>query len=362
MAEKFNRKIVIEDGTEYYGFGFGADCEKVCEIDFNTSVVGYQEIISDPASTGLMLVMTYPLIGNYGITDEDFESKLPTIGALIVRENNESPSNFRYTKKLSELLYENDIPAIEGIDTRALTRAIRDNGTKKAVITSAETSKEDALKAIAAAKIDEAAAKEVSCKKKWYSRTSNHKFNIVAIDCGIKRSIMKSLNHRGCNITVVPFNTSANEIIAMNPDGIYVSSGPGNPASMTETVETIKTLKGKYPMFATGLGMDIAAIAYGAKTYKMKFGHRGGNNPVKATETGYVKVVGQNHDYAVDADSVKGTELEITLVNSLDNTVEGIECKKDKLIATQYYPDHSEGPFGTKCMFDRFIDLMEEAK
>ncbi len=224
-----NKKIVLEDGEEYYGTGFGANKEAVYEIVFNTSMVGYQEIVSDPSYTYQMVVMTYPLIGNYGITDDDYETKQPTIGGMVVREYNDLPSNFRYTKTLSEYLEENDIPGIAGVDTRKLTRSIREKGSRKAIITDAKTKKEDALKKIKQYKMPKDAVEKVSCKKKWYSRTSNPKYNVVAVDCGIKLNIIRSLNKRRCNVTVVPYNTTAKEIEELKPDGVFLSNGPRRP-------------------------------------------------------------------------------------------------------------------------------------
>ena len=224
MKREFNRKIILEDGTEYYGYGFGANTEAICELVFNTSMVGYQEIISDPSYTYQMVVMTYPLIGNYGIADEDYETKQPTIGGMVVREYNGQPSNFRYTKTLSEILEENNIPGIEGIDTRKLTRSIRDLGSRKALITDIETTLEEGLKKIKEYEIPKDAVAKVSSKKKWYSRTSNPKYNVVAVDCGIKLNIVRSLNKRGCNVTVVPYNTNPEEIASLKPDGVFFSN------------------------------------------------------------------------------------------------------------------------------------------
>ena len=247
--KKFNKKIVLEDGEEYLGYGFGADKESICEIVFNTSMVGYQEIVSDPSYTYQMVVMTYPLIGNYGITDDDYETKQPTIGGMIVREYNNLPSNFRYTKTLSEYLEENDIPAISGIDTRKLTRNIREKGSRKVIITDIKTTKEEALKKLQNYEIPKDVVSKVSCKKRWYSRTSNPKYNIVAVDCGIKLNIVRSLNKKGCNVTIVPYNTTAKEVIDLKPDGIFLSNGPGDPEDVTEVIELVKKLRGKYPIF-----------------------------------------------------------------------------------------------------------------
>lgn len=360
--KKYNRKIVLEDGSEYFGYGFGANCEKICEIVFNTSMVGYQEIVSDPSYTYQMVVMTYPLIGNYGITDEDFESKKINIGGLIVKEYNDNPSNFRYTNTLSELLEENDVPGIYGIDTRKLTRSIRDIGSRKVIMTDISTSKEDAIKKLNNTQIPNDAVSKVSCKKKWYSRTTNAKFNIVAIDCGIKLNIVRSLNKRGGNVIVVPFNTSKEDILALKPDGIFISNGPGNPEDVQCTIDVIRELKGKLPICGICLGHQIISLAYGAKTYKLKFGHRGGNHPVKNLENGKIEITSQNHSYAVDSESLKNTELEATHINILDNTIEGVECKKDNIFSVQYHPESAPGPQDSSYLFDKFFNIMGKEK
>ena len=355
----FNKKIVLEDGEEYLGYGFGADKEAICEIVFNTSMVGYQEIVSDPSYTYQMVVMTYPLIGNYGITDEDYETKQPTIGGMVVREYNDLPSNFRYTKTLSEYLEENDIPAISGIDTRKLTRSIRNKGSRKVIITDIGTSKEDALEKLKAYDIPKDAVSKVSCKKKWYSRTANYKYNVVAVDCGIKLNIVRSLNKRGCNVTIVPYNTTAKEIENLKPDGIFLSNGPGNPEDVKEVINLVKELRGKYPIFGICLGHQMISLAYGAKTYKLKFGHRGGNHPVLNLQTDKIEITSQNHSYAVDEKSLEKTDLVVTHKNILDNTIEGVECKKDKVFSVQYHPESSPGPQDSGYLFDQFINLME---
>ena len=362
MKREFNRKIILEDGTEYYGYGFGANTEAICELVFNTSMVGYQEIISDPSYTYQMVVMTYPLIGNYGIADEDYETKQPTIGGMVVREYNGQPSNFRYTKTLSEILEENNIPGIEGIDTRKLTRSIRDLGSRKALITDIETTLEEGLKKIKGYEIPKDAVAKVSSKKKWYSRTSNPKYNVVAINCGIKLNIVRSLNKRGCNVTVVPYNTTPEEIANLKPDGVFFSNGPGDPENVTETIELIKQIKGKYPIFGICLGHQLISLAYGAKTYKLKFGHRGGNHPVKNLETGKIEITSQNHGYAVDEASLRHTNLKVTHINLLDKTIEGVENKKDKIFSVQYHPESAPGPQDSTYLFDKFINLMEEEK
>lgn len=358
--KELNKKIVLEDGEEYYGYGFGAEKEAICEIVFNTSMVGYQEIVSDPSYTYQMVVMTYPLIGNYGITDDDYETKQPTIGGLIVREYNDIPSNFRYTKTLSEYLEENNIPGISGVDTRKITRSIREKGSRKVIITDINTSKQDALKKLKQYEIPKDAVSKVSCKKKWYSRTANPNYNIVAIDCGIKLNIVRTLNKKGCNVTIVPYNTTAKEIIDLKPDGIFLSNGPGNPEDVQEVIELVKKLKGKYPIFGICLGHQMISLAYGAKTYKLKFGHRGGNHPVLNLETDKIEITSQNHSYAVDEESLKNTELKVTHKNILDNTIEGVECKKDKVFSVQYHPESAPGPQDSVYLFDKFINLLSK--
>lgn len=362
MSPEPDRKLVFADGTEYYGYGFGCDCDRVCEVVFNTSPVGYQEIISDPSYTYQAVVMTYPLIGNYGIADEDFETKIPTVGGLIVREYNDSPSNFRCTKTLSEVMEEYKIPGISGVDTRKLTRSIRDRGTRRALITSASTPVGEALEVLEAVKAPHDAVSRVSCRKRWYARTSGAAYSVVAVDFGIKLNIIRSLNCRGCNVTVVPYDTPAEEIIKMRPDGVFLSNGPGDPQDVPGAVELINMLKGRYPMFGICLGHQLIGLACGAETYKLKFGHRGGNHPVKNLTNGRVEITSQNHSYAVNRDSLSGTGLEITHINLLDNTVEGMECAADRVFSVQYHPESSPGPQDSAYLFDKFVSLMKEAK
>ncbi len=361
MRQK-DRKIVLEDGSVYTGYGFGDSCDRVCEIVFNTSMVGYQEIVSDPSYTYQAVVMTYPLIGNYGITDEDFETKSISIGGLIVREYNDFPSNFRYTKTLSETLEENHVPGISGIDTRRLTRSIRDLGSRRVLICGIDTPDEEALRIVRSQSVPTDAVSKVSCRKKWYSRTSNPQFNVVAVDCGIKLNIIRCLNSLGCNVTIVPWNTPAEEIAAMKPDGLFLSNGPGNPEDVSPVIETVRALRGRLPIFGICLGHQIVSLAYGAKTYKLKFGHRGGNHPVKNLETGRIEITSQNHSYAVDVGSVEKTGLEITHINLLDNTVEGVECREDKVFSVQYHPESAPGPQDSRYLFDKFITTMKQNK
>ncbi len=360
MADKmnFNRKLVLEDGSVYPGRGFGAKIERACELFFNTAVVGYQEMMSDPSCTDAIAVMTYPLIGNYGITDEDFETKVPTLGGLVVSEYNDQPSNFRYTKTLSEVLEDYDIPGIEGIDTRALTRHIRDNGVCRAIIVDLDMPTEDALEKIACTPIPHDQVMRVSCRKKWYSRTANHKYNVVAVDCGIKTSIIRALNERGCNVTVVPWNTSAQEILGMKPDGVLISNGPGSSDDVKPVVDTVRELRGNVPVFGISLGHLIIAKAYGATTTKLKFGHHGGNHPVRNLENGKIEITSQGHACVVNPESIADT-MTITHVNVIDNTIEGLACPADRVFSVQYHPESNPGPQDSAYLFDKFIELMK---
>ena len=358
--EKFNRKLILEDGSEYYGYAFGDTEDKVTEIVFNTSMVGYQEIISDPSYTYQSVVMTYPLIGNYGIANDDYETDIPTIGGLIVREYNDFPSNFRSRRTLSEIMKKYHITGISGIDTRKLTRSIRDLGSRRVLITGVDTSIEEGLKIIEENPYEHDAVSKVSCKSKWRSNIADAKYHIVAIDCGIKQNIIRSLNNRKCNVSIVPYDTSAEDILELNPDGVFISNGPGDPEDVMVVADNIKKLVGKLPIFGICLGHQLISLAYGAKTYKLKFGHRGGNHPVKNLLTNKIEITSQNHSFAVDEESVKGTGLEVTHINILDNTVEGARSVKDKVFSVQYHPESAPGPQDSAYLFDEFIRLIEE--
>ena len=355
----FTKKLVLENGREFLGYGYGANVERVCEIVFNTSVVGYQEIISDPSYLDQIVVMAYPLIGNYGITDEDFESKQPVVGGMVVRECNENPSNFRYTKTFAETLEEQGIPCIAGVDTRMIVRIIRDEGSQRAAIVNVDTPTEQAIEMIKNTPKPENQVAQVSSRKRWFSRTPNHKYDIVAVDCGIKHNIIREFISRECNVTVVPYNTTLDEILAFNPDGIFISNGPGSPEVLPEVVDIIKAVSGRIPLFGISLGMQLISWAYGAKVYKMKCGHHG-CPAVRDIKTGRIDMTSQSHDYAVDAESLKATRLEATHLNVLDGTIEGIECKADKVYAVQFYPESAPGPQDCTYLIDIFIKLMEE--
>lgn len=360
MVKDFNRKIILEDGQEYYGYGFGSKSEKVCEIVFNTSMVGYQEILSDPSYTYQAVVMTYPLIGNYGMAKDDYERQTPTIGGLIVREYNDEPSNFRSEKTLDEVMKEFDIAGIYGIDTRKLTRSVRDFGSRKVLITDVSTPIEKGIEILKNTSVPTDAVSRVSCKSITISTVEEYKHHVVAIDCGMKMNIVRSLNKRGCKVTIVPWNTPAEAIMALDPDGVFISNGPGDPTDVPETINTIKSLIGKYPIFGICLGHQIISLAYGAKTYKLKFGHRGGNHPVRNLENGRIEITSQNHSYAVDSESLEKTPLKVSHINILDNTIEGVSCKEDKVFSVQYHPESAPGPQDSAYLFDKFIKMMEE--
>ena len=359
MIRKIDRKIILEDGQEYYGYRFGADTETIYKVVFNTSMAGYQEILSDPSYTYQAVVMTYPLIGNYGMADDDYETEHPSVGAMIVREYNDHPSNFRSTATLGEVMKRWDIPGVWGVDTRKLTRSIRDLGSRKVMITGVETETREALKRLREYEIPADAVSKVSCPQVRVFPAEHEKFRVAAIDCGMKKSMIDSMNRRGLTVTVVPWNTTAEAIEDMRPDGIFVSNGPGDPADVPQTIETVRRLIGEYPMFGVCLGHQIISLACGAKTYKLKFGHRGGNHPVKDLATGKIEITSQNHSYAVDEKSLEGTRLVATHINLLDYTVEGVRCEADRVFSVQYHPESAPGPRDSEYLFDLFEAMME---
>lgn len=357
-----NRKIILENGIEMIGKGFGAHIDAICEIVFNTSMVGYQEIMSDPSYTDQIVVMTYPLIGNYGVTDEDYESKNYSIGGFIVREYNDKPSNFRYTKTFSQVLEENNIPGICQIDTRKLTRIIRSQGSQKVLITDMETSLEEGLKRIREYQIPHDQVKRVSSKKIWYSRTANPKYNVIAVDCGIKLNIIRKLNEKGCNVTVVPYDTSYMAIQEMKPDGLFLSNGPGDPQDVEPVIQLVKEAQGNIPIFGICLGHQMISLANGLHTFKMKFGHRGGNHPVKNLQNGKIEITSQNHSFAVENTENHDPSIVFTHFNLLDHTIEGLAIPSQYLFSVQYHPESAPGPQDSGYLFDQFIENMEAFK
>ena len=356
MAEMKNKKLVLEDGTVFEGYGFGADRDAVADLVFNTSMVGYQEIVSENSYFEQMVVLTYPIIGSYGVNDEDDECKNPNIGGLIVRDYNDMPSNFRYTKTLSEAMEEDNIPGIHGLDTRALTRIIRDHGPMKAMMTSIDTPVEEALAAIRAWSPSRDAVAQVSCKKRWYSRTPNHKYSVVAVDCGIKLSSIKNLNKLGCNVTVVPYNTTAEQVLALQHDGLFIYDGPGNPEDVPSVIKLIQDLQGQMPILGVELGHQLVCLANGAKMKRMKAGHHGCNHPIRNLDTGKIEFAAQSHNYMLDPDTIEGTGLRITHANVLDGTPEACESTIYPTLSAQF--DLS----GDHPLYEKFLKLMEEGK
>lgn len=365
MSDVINRKIVLEDGSVYEGTAFGSLSEKMVELVFNTSMVGYQEIISDPSYTYQTVVMTYPLIGNYGMCDDDYETRIPTISGLVVKEYCDEPSNFRCTRTLSDVMKEYDIVGVSGVDTRQITRHIRDYGSCKAMICDISKNTEDAVAQLKAWIPDTDAVSKVSTKEIYEQWPVGESIidpsvrTVVAIDCGMKMNIVRSLVKRGCHVVVVPWNTTADKILSYSPDGVFISNGPGDPTDVGETINTIRDLIGKCPIFGICLGHQIISLAYGAKTYKLKFGHRGGNHPVKNLKTDRIEITSQNHSYAVDNDSLAATKLTVTHINLLDNTIEGVECVEDKVFCVQYHPESAPGPQDSAYLFDDFLTLMK---
>lgn len=362
MARRFDGKLILEDGSEYYGYRFGAITERVVEVVFHTAMVGYQEIISDPAYIDQGVVLTYPLVGGYGINDRDSESHSPGIGALIVGELCTDPSNFRCRRSLGEEMERRGIPGLEILDTRRLARSIRDHGSRLGILTSADTTAEEALDKIKAYMVPQDAVARVSTKKiRFAPAEGKTTCRVAAIDCGIRSSSIRALNLRGCDVTVFPYDTPAEEIERMDPDGLYISGGPGDPLDAAPVIRLVRELRGKLPILGVGLGHQIVALAYGAKTYKLKFGHRGSNHPVKDVATGKVQISSQAHGYAVLPESLEGTGLEVTHIDLMDGTVEGLCCRQDRVYTAQYQPESTLDSEDSGNRFDLFVREMRKA-
>ncbi len=364
--------LLLEDGTVFEGRSFGAKGQKCGEVVFNTSMSGYQEILTDPSYHEQIVTMTYPLIGNYGTNDEDWESRKLFVSGFIVKENCDYPSNWRNGQSLSDYLAKHKVVGLEGIDTRKLVKHIRSEGAMKGIISSDEFDitklKEkldeypglvgrDIVKDVTAKKayawsegvVDVLSDEKVKLKKKY---------KVVTLDFGVKQNILRCLCSEGCDVIVVPVATSADEILAMKPDGVFLSNGPGDPAPVTYAIETVKELLGKVPIFGICLGHQILSLALGGTTYKLKFGHRGANHPVKNLGTSAIEITSQNHGFCVDLDSMKDTDVELTHMNLNDNTLEGVRSKKLKAFAVQYHPEASPGPHDSHYLFGEFIKLM----
>ena len=361
MEEKKIRRVITEDGMLYEGEAFGGDGERVLELVFNTSMTGYQEILSDPSYTDQAVVMTYPLIGNYGMAPEDYESMPPRMGALIVREYNDEPSNFRSMETLGAAMKRFGIPGVQGIDTRALVRRIRDLGSMKVLITDCMITAQEGRAFLAKTQLPRDEVRQVSTKTMRIAPAFPARLRIAAIDCGMKENIIRSFNTRGVTVYALPYTAGPEEILSLAPDGLFISNGPGDPEDVPETIGTVRALIGRLPIFGICLGHQILSLAYGAKTYKLKFGHRGGNHPVKELATGKVTMTAQNHSYAVSLDGLAETGLTVTHMNLLDHTVEGVQCAADRAFSVQYHPEAGPGPHDGEALFDRFVHLMEEA-
>ncbi len=371
--------LALEDGRIFRGKGYGAKGECYGEVDFNTSITGYQEIFTDPSYTGQIVVLTNPQIGNYGTNPEDNEAVRPYIEGLVVREFSRVSSNWRSQQVAEEYLENYKIPVIADLDTRALVRHLRDNGCKRGVISSLET---DVDKLVAKAReIPPMAgtdlAKEVTTKQRYVWETGERsieptevvgvkdappRFHVVAYDYGIKHNILRKLASEGCRVTVVPAETHAEDVLALSPDGVFLSNGPGDPEPCTYAVDNIRRLMGRKPIFGICLGHQLTGLALGGKTYKLKFGHHGGNHPVKQLQSGKVEITAHNHNFAVDPDSLPLSEVELTHVDLNDNTLEGLRHRNLPLFSVQYHPEASPGPHDSHYLFKDFVRMMEEFK
>ncbi|MEX2415807.1 MAG: glutamine-hydrolyzing carbamoyl-phosphate synthase small subunit [Paenibacillaceae bacterium] len=352
--------LLLEDGTIFTGKGFGAKTDSVGEIVFNTSMTGYQEVLSDPSYCGQIVTMTYPLIGNYGITRDDFESVRPYIHGFVVREHEEVPSNWRAEYSIDELLKEYGIPGISEIDTRMLTRILRHHGTMKGIISTSGKSVEQLQKILAESPLLTDQVERVSTKSVF--GCPGNKERVVLVDYGSKSGILRDLTSRGCDVVVVPQDTTADQIRRLCPDGILLSNGPGDPKSVPHAVAMIRELLGEVPIFGICLGHQLFALACDADTSKLKFGHRGGNHPVKDLATNRCYITSQNHGYTVDEDSVQGTELLVTHINNNDRTIEGLKHQRFPAFSVQYHPEASPGPYDSSYLFDEFLQLISNWK
>jgi carbamoyl-phosphate synthase small subunit len=352
-----NNKIYIclADGTIFEGKSFGAKGEVLGELVFTTGMGGYIETLTDPSYFGQIVMQTFPLIGNYGFIDEDKEAEKSAVSAYIVREYCDAPSNFRCNDTLDNYLKANNIVGVYDVDTRQITKIIREYGVMNAVITDNPANVDyDKIKAYEVVN----AVKSVSTAKPYMSASDEHKHNVVLIDYGTKKNIIRELNKRGCNVAVVPYNTKAEDILSLNPDGIMLSNGPGDPAENVEAIEELKKLIGKKPIFAICLGHQLLALAMGGQTTKLKYGHRGVNQPVKNLQSGRTFISSQNHGYAVVNESVENAGGVISYINANDGTCEGVDYDEKKAFSVQFHPEACSGPHDTRFIFDKFISMM----
>jgi carbamoyl-phosphate synthase small subunit len=362
--------LVLADGTVYEGINFGAKGEFIGEVCFNTSMAGYQEILTDPSYAGQMVNMTYPLVGNYGVNDEDFESGRIYMGGFIVRESSRVRSNWRSSASLDEFLKKYGVVGLEGIDTRALTRQLRNRGAMEGGLSSIDLDPSSLLGKIEAAPglvgRDLVRGVTVDVPYQWEDGLpAEPRFHVVAFDYGIKRNILRLLTERGCRVTVVPATTAADEVLGLDPDGVFLSNGPGDPEPVTYAVAAVRSLLGKKPVFGICLGHQLLGLALGGRTYKLKFGHRGANQPVMNRDTGRVEITAQNHGFAVDTESLDACqfgEVELTHFNLNDQTSEGMRCREAGAFSVQYHPEAAPGPHDSRYLFDDFTKLMREWK
>ena len=350
--------LALEDGKVFTGQSFGAATEQWGEVVFNTGMTGYQEVLTDPSYAGQIVVMTYPLIGNYGINREDYESKRSFVRGFVVREYCDHPSNWRASYRIGEFLTRAGVPGISGVDTRALTRHLRSYGTMRGYLATGDVNPEDVVNRARTSPllsglnlVDEVATGEN------YTIEGNGP-RVVLVDLGAKHNIVRKLRDRDCTVIVVPPGTTAGEINALSPDSVFFSNGPGDPVDVQNTIKTSRRLIGTVPLFGICLGHQVLSLALGGKTYKMKFGHRGSNHPVKDMRTGRVYITSHNHGYSVDESSLAGLDVEVSHINLNDNTVEGIRHKKLPIFAVQYHPEASPGPHDSDYIFDQFMDMM----
>ncbi|MDX8364998.1 carbamoyl phosphate synthase small subunit [Cytobacillus sp. IB215665] len=354
------RQLILEDGTVFVGKAFGSEKDTVGEVVFNTGMTGYQEILSDPSYCGQIVTLTYPLIGNYGINRDDFESITPAINGFIVKEFSEHPSNWRNQYTINEYFKAQNIPGIAGIDTRKLTRIIRHHGALKGAICSMDVDVAEMIKHLSSTTLPTNQVEKVSTKSPYPSPGRGYK--VVLVDYGMKHGILRELNNRNCDVIVVPYNVTAEEILRLSPDGVMLSNGPGDPMDVPEAIDMINGIIGKVPLFGICLGHQLFALACGASTEKMKFGHRGSNHPVKNLETGKVDITSQNHGYTVNEQSISSTKLNVTHIALNDGTIEGLAHQDYPAFTVQYHPEASPGPEDANGLFDEFMSLIETYK